>query len=576
MTITLPIPSRGRFLARVVRPHWLLLLGDVAVGVAFFLCALVPGLALRDYLNALPAQGSAVMVPVLPLVVFLVFKVLNAAGAAGWMAIDTVFRFRIYDTVRMRLADQAFRRPGALPPPVPTGDLLSRYRDDAVEVAEIVGKRGLQLVTSSLALSVTSLVVLFTINIEVTALAVLPTLLIAVIAFLASKKIKSLQAQARTSAGDVSGFLRDVFAGAETIKVANAAGRIVDRTRALNCSRRHAEVLNATIGEVLAASQNIVIVLGTALVMLVAADQMRVGTFLVGDFAYFVYALGTMGTLVDALGRFISRYQRFSITCQRLEAILPGAGLLSLTEQPTVCATLSGSHEAIESARLDVHQLSYVHPDGSTGINDVSFTVAPGQLVVISGPVGSGKTTLVRTLLGLLPRTGGTIAIGGKDLPAETSLVPPRATYTPQNPGALSGSLRENVLLGAPDDRLYDALQRSALARDIPNLLDGVNTAIGPRGHKLSGGQRHRLAAARMFAHPAAVLVIDDLSAALDAHTEHELVGSLIADRASILIVVSNRPTLHQHANIRIHMDQGTAIITDLAKRGQAEPGELR
>lgn len=126
--------------------------------------------------------------------------------------------------------------------------------------------------------------------------------------------------------------------------------------------------------------------------------------------------------------------------------------------------------------------------------------------------------------------------------------VPPRSAYTSQTPRLVSESLRDNILLGVPEhavdlDRVVHA---AVLERDLPDLEDGLDTLVGPRGMRLSGGQVQRVAAARMFAHPAELLVVDDLSSALDVETERLLWERLLARPELTCLAVS-----HRHAALR-------------------------
>jgi ATP-binding cassette subfamily B protein len=135
---------------------------------------------------------------------------------------------------------------------------------------------------------------------------------------------------------------------------------------------------------------------------------------------------------------------------------------------------------------------------------------------VITGRIGSGKTTLLRALLGLLPPQGGAVRWNGErvvELPAH--FVPPRTAYTPQVPRLFSEKLRDNILMGLPDERLAHALHTAVLDTDVATLEAGLDTIVGPRGVRLSGGQVQR-AAARMMVRDAELLVFDDLSSALD------------------------------------------------------------
>jgi ATP-binding cassette subfamily B protein len=186
--------------------------------------------------------------------------------------------------------------------------------------------------------------------------------------------------------------------------------------------------------------------------------------------------------------------------------------------------------------------------------------------------VGAGKTTLLRVLLGLLPRDGGEIRWNGRVVaePA-TFLVPPRAAYTPQVPRLFSESLRDNILMGLPerDGRLERALRAAALERDLAGpgagppppdlrreLERGLETMVGPRGVRLSGGQLQRAAAARMFVREPELLVVDDLSSALDVETERELWERLAARPDLTCLAVSHRrPALRRADQIVVLVD---------------------
>jgi ATP-binding cassette subfamily B protein len=130
-----------------------------------------------------------------------------------------------------------------------------------------------------------------------------------------------------------------------------------------------------------------------------------------------------------------------------------------------------------------------------------------------------------------VPRDSGEIRWNGAtvDEPA-TFLTPPRAAYTPQTPRLFSESLRANILMGLPEDQvdLPGAIRRAVLEPDLAAMADGLDTLVGPRGVRLSGGQAQRAAAARMFVREPELLVFDDLSSALDVETEKTLWERLI------------------------------------------------
>lgn len=141
-----------------------------------------------------------------------------------------------------------------------------------------------------------------------------------------------------------------------------------------------------------------------------------------------------------------------------------------------------------------------------------------------------------------------------------TFCVPPRVAYTPQVPVLLSDTLRENVLLGWPDEpeRLAHAVRRAVLERDVADFPNGLDTLIGVRGMKLSGGQAQRTAAARMFVREPELLVLDDISSALDVETEHILWRRMFdEDMRHTCLVVSHRRAVLERADHILVMENG-------------------
>ncbi len=206
---------------------------------------------------------------------------------------------------------------------------------------------------------------------------------------------------------------------------------------------------------------------------------------------------------------------------------------------------------------------------GEKGIHDISFSMKRGEFVVIAGRIGSGKTTLVRALLGLLPPDAGDVLWNDRrvdDLAA--FMVPPRAAYTAQVPRLFSTTLRENLLMGIPEDRvdIPAAMRAAVMDADLAILEKGLDTRVGPKGVRLSGGQIQRSAAARMFLRQPALLVFDDLSSALDVNTEREMWGRLDDGRwttddlnqSSVTVMaVSHRRAALQRADRIIVMKDG-------------------
>ncbi|MGD9755328.1 MAG: ATP-binding cassette domain-containing protein, partial [Acidimicrobiia bacterium] len=204
----------------------------------------------------------------------------------------------------------------------------------------------------------------------------------------------------------------------------------------------------------------------------------------------------------------------------------------------------------------------------SRNLHDVSFEVRRGELVVVAGPVGSGKSSLLRAVVGLLDVDGGEVCWNGAAVADRAAFfVPPQCAYVAQVPRLFAESLADNLALGYryDDDRLLDALALAAFDEDLAAMPAGLHTMIGSRGVRLSGGQAQRAAAARAFVHRPELLVLDDLASALDVDTEIVLWERLSAAGCTIL-TATNRPATLRRADRVLQLGGRAAAGSDGAK----------
>ncbi|WP_157602685.1 ATP-binding cassette domain-containing protein, partial [Promicromonospora kroppenstedtii] len=194
----------------------------------------------------------------------------------------------------------------------------------------------------------------------------------------------------------------------------------------------------------------------------------------------------------------------------------------------------------LRELRLD--GLSATHDDGTVGVSGVDLTVGRGDLVLVVGRVGSGKSSLLGALSGLVDLDGRLAWNGTTVTDPETFLRPPRVAHVAQVPHVVSGTVADNVRLD--HDRPVDGPVRSAgLDRDVAEA-DGTGTMVGHRGLRLSGGQVQRLGLARALATGSDLLLVDDVSSALDAVTEAQVWTALRAAGTTVLGTTSRTATL--------------------------------
>jgi len=529
---------------------------------------LVPGLIALWFFDTLtgdadPPGGTTGLIVLLLAVGIIQVGLIFAAGYA-----ETVMRFVLAGVLRRNLLEQVLRRPGADALPFPVGDTISRFRDDAYDaqdnldwVADVIGSGLFAMVAFG---------ILLTVDARMTLVVFLPMLVVIVVARRASDALGRRRAASSQATGQVTGAIGDILSAVQTLQAAGAEERAVAHFRRLSERRRTTMLADRVLSQVLDAITANTVAIGTSLIMLLAAGGLRDGSLTVGEFVLFVSYLIYIADFTDGFGRFLAHYQQATVAFQRMGALLGGAPVAVLTEP--VPLHLDGALPAVPDPvrtasdrlrLLEVRGLTYHYPESGRGIEDVDLRLPRGSLTVVTGRVGSGKTTLLRTVLGLLPAEDGELRWNGQRItdPA-TVLVPPRAAYTAQAPRLFSDTLRRNILLGLPDDPavLDAAVHRAVLDEDVKALEAGLDTRVGSRGVKLSGGQLQRAAAARMLAHDADLLVIDDLSSALDVNTERQLWERLFDDRERTCLAVSHRQAVLRRADHIIVLDDGHVV----------------
>jgi ATP-binding cassette subfamily B protein len=478
--------------------------------------------------------------------------------------------FRTAAAMRRAMLRWIYTLPGAQPVPETPGEVVSRFRDDVNHTVEAYDFT-VDLIGSLVSAAV-AVVILVSIDPTMTAIVFTPILVVIAIVSRVGTRIRRYRRKARDATEAITGFLGETLSSVQSVKVADAERPMIAHFTELNDHRKKAMIRDRTFSAGIEAVFYNTVSIGTGLILILAVDALGAtgsAGLSIGQFSLFVFLLQAVTESAWFIGIFLARLRQAEVSVQRNVELMTGAQWTDLTAG----IPLDSSIEVRDRTELavdpdaplvSVEGLSYHYPSSGMGIEEVDLDVPTGSFVVVTGKIGSGKTTLLRSILGLVPTIGGVISWKGSvvDDPAGF-MVPPRVAYTPQTPRLFSMSLRDNLLLGqsADTETLLRSVETATMTRDVSSMADGLDTRVGPRGVRLSGGQVQRSAAVRMFVRSPELLVFDDLSSALDVETETEVWEGLFAQEgAGTVLAVSHRRPALARADLVIVMDGGQIV----------------
>jgi len=522
---------------------------------------LIPGLITKRFFEVLENSGkinSEIFgLMALIIVVALTRSIIIAIGGR----VDANHRFSMSALLRRNLLECILNNP-LIENKTSLGESMNCFRDDIGEIEDVISFTSDIIGDGLFALG--ALIILLSINVKVTLFIFAPLVVVIILSQKAMKYISKYRTTAREATGDVSGAIGEIFNGIQAIKISGSEEYIIDNLNSLNEKRMKYMVRDKIFVNIMDAIYENAVTIGTGFILLLTGRYMLEGSFSVGDFSLFVYYLPFVADFAGFLGEIFARYQQGGIAFKRMFKLLDGNMEKDLLAHNSlhlkgklIDEEVKQNHTGLKS--LEIKNLTYMYNE-INGIKNINLTINQGEFVVVTGRIGAGKTTLIKSILGMLPMDEGKIYFNNEEVEKNSEkFVPPRVAYTSQNPNLFSDTIKNNVLLGLKEEKenLNQAIYSAALDRDISNFKDGVNTVIGSKGVKISGGQRQRVAVARMFARKADLYVFDDISSALDIETEIKLWDRMFERKNITAIVVSNRHVALKNADKILVMKDG-------------------
>lgn len=421
-----------------------------------------------------------------------------------------------------------------------TGDIVTRLTDDLSDFPKISWFlcSGIFRAVNSFSMILFSLIVMFSVNTNLTLLSIAPLPLMIVVFYVTSDRLYKNFERNQRAISEINNQLEMSFSGIRIVKAFVSEEKYNRFFETALAKRFKTEMSVVKLNAVLHLIYQYIDYFAQIGVILFGGymavkGQISVGTF----FLFYTYLSMMIYPLLDLPQLFVSGKQAF-VNIDRLEDMRTYP---SLGERQTGTARI----ENFES--LSFKGVNCVYPGKNEAVlTDCSFDLYAGEKLLILGATGAGKSTVVNLVLGLLEPTGGEIAVNGisqskLDISAFRDVV----AYVPQEPVLFSGTIRENVLFATDsnDQREYEtAVQTAQLSSELASFPDGDQTVVGQRGIGVSGGQKQRVTIARALIKRPQLLILDDITASLDAENEEKLWMSIGENYPGIAsIVISHR-----------------------------------
>ena len=445
--------------------------------------------------------------------------------------VQNILGIRAQNRMQQRMLDRILRSQWHGKEHFHSGDVLNRLEFDVANVVDFLTQT-IPNTLSVLAMFVGAFCYLFAMD------AVLALITVAIIPVFVGlsrvyvNRMRKLTKDVRAEDSRVQSTLQETIQHRMLIKTLESETMMVNRLERTQGTLRH-KVVKRTVFSVFSNTVlNIGFALGYLVAFLWAAVRMSAGSLSFGGMTAFLQLVNRIQSPARSLTRLVPAFVSVFTAAERL---------MELEESPL---EEQGGPVALEApCGIRLEHVDYAYEDGEDVLRNLSFDFKPGTCTAVLGETGAGKTTLIRIILGLVKPKSGKAEIYHGVSRAISPLTRCNLAYVPQGNTLLSGTVRDNLLLGrlsATDEEMKEALRKSC-AEFLLDMPDGLDTVCGEQGSGLSEGQAQRIAIARALLRDCPVLLLDEATSALDPDTERQLLSNILSDKRRTVIFITHR-----------------------------------
>ena len=565
-----PSPRALARLWPLIRPHrWKLLLATACLVVSAAIGLAFPQIV-RGLLDAAFVRHDRALLDRIAVLLLGLFTVQALSNFAQTYLLSSTGE-RVVARLRQNVFEHLLTLSPAFFAERRTGELVSRLSADVGTIQGLVSYQLSEFARQTLYL-VGGITLLTLTNRHLTLTAVVVVPLVAGSAVFFGRRLRRISTGVQDKIAEATAVAEEAFS---QIRIVQSFVR--EAWEAARYGRRMAEVVQVAIRRAVVRGVFFAVITfatfgGMAVVLWEGGRLVLGGVLTAGTLVQFLLYTVFIAAAVTALTSLFSSYQETVGAARRVFELLETAPTIADPPDPQRLPTPVRGNVAVERVGFRYQ------PDLPLALDDVSLTIAPGEVVALVGPSGAGKTTLA----GLLPRfwdvTAGRITLDGADVRA-VRLAELRGAIgmVPQEPALFSGTVFENIAYGRPDagPAAVEGAARAAHAHEfVERLPQGYATLVGERGVKLSGGQRQRIAIARALLKDPRVLILDEATSSVDAESERlieEALERLLKGRSTLII--AHRLSTVRRADRLVVLDRGRVVeegthVDLLARRG--------